>query len=536
MIFQEWQGQRRGRAATAGIVLLSLGGFTACDSLLEADLPHVLTDAAIEAPGTAETQVNSAIALFECGYSALGVTALGHEDVMESIAGAAQQHQFDQTPNLGNCDPTSASTAWLDPVMGARSRISTDPAKLVSTAEGEANGVYDRINGEWALGADGERLSAIASIYMAMSLTHLGEFVCEASFDGSDLVTPTELLNLADDWITSRALVHIDEFGDFTMPFGIAPSARGMALAVRSRIRWANRDLEGVAADAAEVLGGNPTFTAWITRETGETRRNKIYHSVTAVGYSGGLGINDWWNPSIRRANPVTGEPWPDPIPFTGYLFLGIMPDGRALEAGNLPVRWAEEERDDARQPIPLNNGAVPDTRVQHIFKSIQGPAPREVPDRYGAEDDDIPYMSWEELRLIQADYNLSQGNLESAIDHVNSLRVGHGLPEVSGAYRTSLAGNAEAVRSLLLEERRREFYAEGGRYWSTKIQNTDVLWFPRNEGETPFQGYALEGGVRQRFGEDEYTANPYFIERGGLDARGTGCTDLFGAQAPVIF
>jgi hypothetical protein len=536
MIFQEYQDTGRGRRAAAGILVLSLGILTACDGLLDADLPHILTDAAVQGPTTAETQVNSAIALFECGYTAFGLTALGHEDVLESIAGAAQQHQYDQTPNVGNCDSSSANTSWIDPVMGARALISNDPAKLFPTSQGSATGVYDRINGEWSLGADGERLSAIAAMYEAMSLAHFGEFVCEASFDGSDLVTPTEVLDVAEEWITDRALVHIDAYGDFTMPFGIAPSARQMALSIRSRIRWANGDLAGAAADAATVLGANPTFTTWITRETGETRRNKIYHSATAVGFSGGLGINDWWQPSIRRPNPATGQPWANPIPFTGYLFLGITPDGRTLEAGNVPVRWAAEERDDDLEPVPLNNGAVPDTRVEHIFKSIQGPEPREVPARYASEDEDIPYMSWQELQLIQAEYDLQQGSLGSAIDRVNVLRTAHSLPTVSGAYRTSIAGNAAAVRALLLEERRREFYAEGARYWSTKIQNTDMLWFPRREGQTPYAGYTLEGAVRQQFAEDEYTSNQFFIDRGGLDVRATGCTSLPGAQEPQIF
>src|SRR5690606_22943084 len=102
----------------------------------------------------------------------------------------------------------------------------------------------------------------------------------------------------------------------------------------------------------------------------------------------------------------------------------------------------------------------------------------------------DVPYMSWEELRLIQADFALQQGALTEAIDQVNAIRSANGLPTISGAYLGSIQGDSEAVRAVLLEERRREFYAEGGRYWSTKIQNTDMLWFPRAEGQTPFQGY----------------------------------------------
>lgn len=543
----------RALAFAASAVLLS-----GCDSLLDVELPHLLTNDAIASMGSAESQVYSAIALFECGYSEWATMSLGPEDAMESIAGVGGgTHGYDHTPNTGECDTSSSSTNWFDNIMGARALLVTQPSRLVPTAVSTATsefpagkGVYDRIQDEWGVGAipqgRGEMLSAIAAIYVAAALTHMGEFLCEGAIGGSDLLTPGDMLGLAEQWV-GTALGHIAANGDFEMPFGVAPSAQNMALAIRARLRWANGDLAGAAEDATTVLSADPDFTAWATRETGQTRRNKSYHMLTDISFSSMLGINDWWNPDVRSPNPVTGQPWPDPIPFTGYIFLGIMPDGRTLEPGNLPVRWAEEERDAAEQPIPLGNGAVPDTRVPHIYKSIQGPGKHEVPAVYDSEDDDIPYMTWEELELIRADRELELGapaNLQAAIDIVNDLRSAKSLPVISGAYLMQLtdgANDLEEVRFMLLEERRREFFAEGGRYWSTKIQNTDVLWFPRMEGATPFQGYNLQGAVRQLFASDEYEQNPYFVDRGGLAARGTGCSDLGtilggpGSQAPVF-
>jgi hypothetical protein len=533
-------GRLRG-AARALALGVSVGATGACDSLLEVELPHLLTDDAIAGAATAETQVNSAIALFECGYTAFGVTSLGNEDAMQSIAGVfGGGHGYVATPATGTCDSSSTSAAWFDQIMGARAMLSTAPSRFAATSQGVGRGVYDRLidDGWVSQVSGGERLAALASLYVAMSLTHMGEFLCEAAIDGSDLLTPTDVLGMAEDWITNRALGHITNAGGFTMPFGIGPTATNLALAVRARIRWANRDYAGAAADANTVLGAAPSFVAWVTRENGVTRRNKIFHNTRDVGFSGMLGVNTWWNPAIRRPNPVTGQPWPNPIPFTGYLFLGIMPDGRTLDVGNIPVRWAEEIRDVNRNPVPLNNGAVSDTRVPHIFKGIQGPQPQDVPARFAAEGDDVPYMTWEELQLMRADREHQLGNLANAIAIVNAIRSSKSLPQISGAYLTTLSDgtdDANDVRWLLLEERRREFFSEGARYWSTKIQNTDVLWFPRLEGQTPFQSYNLQGGVRQTFVTDEYTQNPHFVAAGGLDARGTGCTTLFGSQAPYI-
>lgn len=542
----------RSRAARALIIGGSLGALTACDSLLDVELPHLLTNSAIKDINSAEIQVNSAIALFECGYSAFGVTALGHGGYMQSIAGVfGGGHGYTVNAATGTCDSSSTSVAWFDQMMGSRAMLVTQPSRLVPTAQGTVTsdfpvgrGVYDRIQDEWGVQnvRDGERLSALAALYVAASLTQMGEFLCDMALDGSELLTPTDVLGLAETWI-GTALGHIANNGEFTMPFGVGPTATNMAIAMRARLRWANRDFAGAAADATTVLTSDPDFVAWVTREAGVTRRNKIFHNVTDVSFSAMLGVHNFWNPAIRRPNPATGQLWPDPIPFTGSIFLAIMPDGRTLEAGNIPVRWAAEVRNASGQPVSLGNGAVADTRAPHIYKGIQGPAKYEVPATYDGDDDDIPYMTWEELKLIQADRQLEIAtpvSLLNAIGLVNELRVAKGLPQVAaaGAYFLSLTdgtNDAVEVRSLLYEERRREFFNEGPRFWSTKIQNTDIAWFPRAEGRTPFQNYNWQGGVRQILPDAEYEQNPYFIARGGRAARGSGCAGLFGSQAPYL-
>ena len=126
----------------------------------------------------------------------------------------------------------------------------------------------------------------------------------------------------------------------------------------------------------------------------------------------------------------------------------------------------------------------------------------------------------------------MSQNDLAGAIALVNDLRAFHSLPAISGQWETDLLADADLVRAMLIEERRRELFAEGGRYYSTKIQNTDLVWFPRAEGSTPETGYNLQGGVRLLFGADEYEGNEYWVARGGLTARGTGC-DV--GEAPYI-
>ncbi len=488
----------------------------ACDGLLDVESPHLITGDDLQDPANAQSQVYSAVALFECGYSAFGWVALGHEDVLESVAGVAGTvHVFRSTPFTGVCDTAQASGAWFDQIMGSRA--------MLSNAQG--TGVYDRLQGEWSLGPDEERLSAISAIYMAAALSHFGEFYCEVTFDGGDMLEPDDVLAMAEDWITNRALVHIANFGDFALPNGISTSAQTMAIGLRARVRWARGDLVGAVVDAATIPQG---FTAWVTRESGATRRNKIYDSGTSGSpFSGMLGVNSYWNPAVRRPNPATDLLWPNPIPFTGYIFLGLMPDGRAVDENGYPVRWAQEGRScSASQPVPLGNGAVPDPRVPHVLKCVSGPAPREVPNLFTSVADDMPLVDWEEMWLIRAEHAGGQ----TAIDLVNEMRTLAGVPLVT--YVDGATATAQQIRYLLLEERRRVLYSDAGRYWSTKIQNADVLWFPRAEGVTSSGVYTLQGGVRLALPDNEYLTNPFLLARGGLAARGTGCDP---AEAPVF-
>ncbi|MEQ1855058.1 MAG: RagB/SusD family nutrient uptake outer membrane protein [Longimicrobiales bacterium] len=580
------------RATRVLVTGLGVAGLTACDSLLEVELPHLLTDDAIQSANTAELQVNSAIALFECGYTHFGLTTLGHDDTMTSVSGVGSGNNvYSATAASGNCDTSDTAIAWFDQIMGARAMLSTTPSRMVATSQGTVTGdfpvgrgVYDRIQDEWGIAGviNGERLSALASIYVAMSLGHLGEIMCDMSIDGSDLLTPDEVLAVAEGWITSRALGHITNAGTgFTvMPFGVTSSATAttggtpteMALAVRARIRWARGDLAGADADAATVLGTRSRFTAWVTRDVGPTRRNKVWFTNTFQGYSGMMGLNRNWNGPARNPNPATGTQWPTILPFTGYIGLGLTPDGRALEphptggAPSIPVRFAEEARNSTFAQVPCTVaspapgcvvGAVQDHRVQHGRKQIQTGF-YEVPFRYGttaagSDGNDIPYMTWEELRLIRAERYNQLNDRTNAIAQINAIRsapsitgasssnqAAAALPAISGAYLAALTDgtNDQAeMRAAIIEERRREFFSEG-RYMATKIQNTDLTWFPRLQGSG--LTYQNAGGVRLLLPADEYTNNPYMIARGRESARGTGCTTaapglLPGATVPLF-
>ena len=514
------------RAAVGTALCLGLVTLSACETLLDVDLPHILTDQALESETTAETQVNSAIALFECGYSALAWVSMGHEDILEAISGLGESAAvYRDTPSTGGCDSNAVDQSHFDQVMGARSALSRENER----------GVYDRIQNEWSLGAAGDELSAISSIYLAAIHSHFGQYFCEIAFDGGSTLSPPDVMAMADGWV-DKALGHIG-VSDFRMPFGISDSATNMALALRAQIRWAKADatptghsspadLAAAAAAAATVLAADPMFTAWVTREDGEQRRNKPFYVAQTVVIATMYDKIDFWQPSIRKVNPATGVQWADPIIFTGYRNLGIEPDGRTVSDAGYPLTIGATG---ALAAYNVGAEGIADTRVEHITGTGTGTGVFTIPQKYSSNADDIPLVGWKELRLIQAENANVTGDRAGAIAFVNMVRADPakpGMPQV-----TYLDGTAtfQQVRYLIHEERRRALFMEGGRYWSAKIQNTDISWFPRLEGNTVgVAQYVLQGGVRLLFPGDEYLLNRNFLN---LDQRGSGCV---ARQAPL--
>ena len=120
--------------------------------------------------------------------------------------------------------------------------------------------------------------------------------------------------------------------------------------------------------------------------------------------------------------------------------------------------------------------------------------------------------VNWKDMWLIRAELEGGQ----RAIDLVNEVRAADALPSVTYAD----PANAKQIRYMVIEERRRALFLEG-RFFSTKLENLDLLWFPRAEGRNPNRnGSVYSGGVRLLMPGDEYTLNPNL----GLAKRGTGC------------
>ena len=273
---------------------------------------------------------------------------------------------------------------------------------LIARAQGYD--AYDRIS-NWtdAQVPNRTKLLAQTALYTAIPLDIFGEFFCETAVDEGPLMTPTQTLDLAEQWVNT-ALGHIGTTGDFAITFAqgtVSPSAQKMAYGLRARIKWAKGDLAGAAADAALVENG---FMAYVLREEGEDRRNMVSSmqggggGVQAAGFlQGPVKLKDSSNSyGVTQLAPSVPTAIPNVIPFTGYLNLGIdAATGRTVDANGYPITTASA-------------GAVADTRVKHVIGNTAG-GPDNIIQKYTSLTDDIPLVNWRELRRSRQSTRMRQ-------------------------------------------------------------------------------------------------------------------------------
>jgi len=463
---------------------LSVGALSACESLLEVDLPASLTDEALNDPQGALTLVNSVIGHFETGWNRKVWDSHGREGGCEVIL---------QSPGVE--DPCAFDPAIDDALYNP-----------ISISRNFGAGLHGKLSDTWDATQvpDRAQFMAISALYTSAAIEVMAEHLCEMTIDGGTKMTPAQGYAAAEVWATT-AISNIAAAGDFAIMHGVTTSAKAAAYGLRSRIRWAQGNLSGAKADAAEVPNG---FVAWVTREPGLARRNLSAHHGPIIGYAKLYGVIDFWQ---GASNPITGATWPSPIPFTGYTNLGIMPDGRAIrDQDQLPIRTTAGSANDSHPGQEAT--AVADTRVTHKSGVIQGSSELTfLHTRYTSEGDDLPWINWKEMVLIVAEADGGQG----AITAVNVIRTADGLPLVTYAD----PNDATQIKQMIIEERRRALFLEG-RFYATKLQHPDLLWFPRATGQSVEKGEAYGGGVKHTMPEDEYVLNVNLTEAD----RATGC------------
>lgn len=405
-----------GRRRAMAATLLAAVAVGACGDVLEVELPGDMTEGDLLQPQSAAMIVNSAIADFECSYSMFTVLTAAMEDTWWRATGYWGGWAEYRTTRPGTAECATDDT-------------NTGWATGFQKARFLAETAHSRIS-EWGSEVpNADRLLATAATYAGLTYQVFGETYCELTVDVGPLMQSDDVLGRAEQWFTT-ALGHIGG-GDHEIVS--TSSLKQLALLGRARVRLALGDLAGAAQDASQI---QPGFVAYATRDNSvRPRWNHVYRQLNVSLYSAVAGVVTWQG---------------QPVPFTGYRDLTIAPDGRPTTGAGVT---------DPRVPVQYMNEFLQDGVTDNYAQL-----------KYTSTADDIPIARWAEAQLILAEV---EGG-EQAVSRINALRDVHGLPRYSGPT------DAETIRDLIIEERRREFFFEG-RFLAEKLRRD--LWFPRGVG-----------------------------------------------------
>jgi len=276
---------RRRLSALVGVALI--GGLSACDGLLDVELPGSVEADDLENPALATTLVNSALGQFECAYTNyIASTAVLADELINSSLWAAINHWGWRGLGLQTINGICPSTRGSDqlgaysPLQQAR-YLAEDGYRLIEEFDEAA--VPNR-----------EEMLGLLSSYAGYSISLLGEGYCEMALDESPLMQPQEVIAIAEERFTT-AIGHARAAGNTELEL--------MALVGRARARLNLGKLEEAAQDAEQIPEGFVWYAEYSTvhprrenRVYDINRRNR-YLSVQPNGY---LGLEVDGVPDIR--------------------------------------------------------------------------------------------------------------------------------------------------------------------------------------------------------------------------------------------
>jgi hypothetical protein len=281
--------------------------------------------------------------------------------------------------------------------------------------------------------ADSRKEMAEVIVWSGFALHLLADNFCEAAFDAGPAVSAEEVRRMAEARFT-EALAAANAANNQTW--------RLRALAGRARARLMLGDNAGAIADAEQIPQG---FT-FPFNYSGNSNREYNYYP-------------DHTRDRFRRET-------------------GVHP------------RFFEDERylSDPRTPMDLwgGNAVGPDAIRQWVEQ-----------DKYLDRDSDMLVSSWQEVRLIEAEAWINQGDLPKAVALMNQVRAYVELPAYSGSL------TREAVLEQLIYERSAELWLQGQQLFDLRRFHSPLL------DVAPGRGGGAARGKCWQIGEDEYLTNP---------------------------
>ena len=397
---------RRGRRAGSGLLALGLALSTtlgACidtESLLDVDIPGRVETDALDNPVLATTLTNSVIGDVECSWNNYVAAASHHSDEWIQSSGNSTMKRW------GLRDIDENFEAYASAGCGANYGIFT----TLHTArfQGETN--FNRLKG-FADSAVPNKTALMARIraYGALPYIAFAEGFC-----GTPLKSLDGQLNPAGTKVyTSKDLFAIAE-QRFTEALQLADQAnladfRNFALVGRARARLGQENYAGAIEDAARVPAGF-RFAASRDATTGR-RQNALFRAI-----SGG------------------------PTAPSGQKHASVAPSYRNVEYKGVK---------DPRVNVTWDGRSL----------GFDFSTPHYTHNKATAFETPVTMASYQEAQMIIAEAATLAGDLARARQILNNFHAAAGLPAITEADTP----NRDALLRQVIEERRREFFSEGG-------------------------------------------------------------------------
>jgi len=310
------------RRFTALAALVTVPTLTACDSLLEVQIPGAVAEEDLNNPGMARTLFNSGVGAFECALANYVATVgvLTEEYIVASgwLNDNIWGWRGIETRTADGSCPNNRNASGF----GAYTPLHTARFMIESTLERFAG--YDP-----AVVPGLEQMITTLNAYAGYTYTYLGEGFCEMAIDQGPVMQPAQVLERAEAFFTEA----INRSGP-----GSDPNVRLLALLGRARVRLRLGNKEGAAADAAEIPQGWHYDAQYSTVQG--SRENRVYNVTVRNLF---LSVS----PNYRDLT-VNGEPDPR---------VPVMDAGVNGHDGTTRM-WRQLKYEAADAPIPIASWA----------------------------------------------------------------------------------------------------------------------------------------------------------------------------------
>lgn len=252
------------RLLTVLLVVGPMSGLTACDNLLEVELPGDVTEDALDNPALADILVNSVIADFECAYNNYAFGASVHSDEMWHSSGNLYNRNWGQR---------KITNTFVDYVSGTCGGAGFGMWTPLHVARFQSEDVFARISAADAVTDKDSKLATVRT-YGAFTYAYFGETFCSVTIDGGDPLQPEAVLAIAAEKFES-AIQLAQSSGNTTM---LNAARVGLA-----RVRLDLGNYQGARQVAEQVPEG---FVFNATRSDDFAyRRNKGYTNFIEAGH-----------------------------------------------------------------------------------------------------------------------------------------------------------------------------------------------------------------------------------------------------------